>query len=106
MAACRYSPVGVRSVGPVRGTQYGGGDYVAHANDEIIVMAMIETAEELWRRSAPPRFGRGLYRAGGFVAGSGPGMRADNPDPLHMETCRSATPPSQRHQGGDALRRR
>ena len=47
VAACRYPPVGIRSSGPVRALHYGGPDYVAHANDEIVVMAMIETKEGL-----------------------------------------------------------
>src|SRR3954465_4236094 len=41
VAACRYPPVGMRSSGPVRAIHYGGPDYVAHANDEIVLMAMI-----------------------------------------------------------------
>ena len=36
VAACRYPPVGMRSSGPVRAVHYGGADYVAHANDEIV----------------------------------------------------------------------
>lgn len=44
---CRYPPAGARSFGPARGLLYGGQDYLAHANDEIIVLAMIETAEGL-----------------------------------------------------------
>ena len=47
VAACRYPPAGVRSSGPVRAVHYGGADYVAKANDEIVVMAMIETKEGL-----------------------------------------------------------
>ena len=47
VAACRYPPVGMRSNGPVRAVHYGGGDYVANANNEIVVMAMIETKEGL-----------------------------------------------------------
>lgn len=41
--ACRYPPRGNRSFGPARGLLYGGADYFAHANDEVIAMAMIET---------------------------------------------------------------
>jgi len=36
VAACRYPPVGMRSSGPVRAVHYGGADYVATANDEIV----------------------------------------------------------------------
>src|SRR5256884_5608318 len=47
VAACRYPPVGIRSSGPVRAVHYGGADYVAKANDEIVVMGMVETQEGL-----------------------------------------------------------
>lgn len=47
VAACRYAPVGSRSFGPARGLLYGGADYAACANAEILVFAMIETADGL-----------------------------------------------------------
>lgn len=47
VAACRYPPTGTRSYGPARGLLYGGSDYFAHANAEIVVLAMIETAQGL-----------------------------------------------------------
>ena len=44
--ACKYPPRGYRSWGPVRASIYAGTDYSpAKANDDIIVMPMIETAE-------------------------------------------------------------
>src|SRR5437016_9998957 len=43
--AARYPPRGFRSWGPVRASIYAGADYGDHANDEVIVMPMIETAE-------------------------------------------------------------
>ncbi len=45
--ACKYPPRGYRSWGPVRASIYAGTDYGDHANDDIIVMPMIETAEAL-----------------------------------------------------------
>ena len=45
--ACMYPPKGYRSFGPTRGFMYGGDDYVDHANDEILKIAMIETKEAL-----------------------------------------------------------
>src|SRR5439155_882281 len=46
VAAVRYYPAGYRSWGPVRASIYAGTDYSpAKANDEIVVMPMIETAE-------------------------------------------------------------
>lgn len=43
--ACKYPPRGYRSFGPVRASIYAGTDYVDHANADLIVMPMIETAE-------------------------------------------------------------
>src|SRR5216110_2719652 len=45
VAACKYAPRGYRSWGPVRASIYAGTDYGDHANDDLIVMPMIETAE-------------------------------------------------------------
>jgi len=45
--ACKYPPRGYRSWGPVRASIYAGGDYGDHANDDILVMPMIETAVAL-----------------------------------------------------------
>jgi 4-hydroxy-2-oxoheptanedioate aldolase len=47
VAACRYPPRGQRSWGPVRASISAGADYGERANDELIVMPMIETAEAL-----------------------------------------------------------
>jgi 4-hydroxy-2-oxoheptanedioate aldolase len=41
----RYAPAGTRSWGPIRGWLYGGGDYFAKAHEELLVIAMLETAE-------------------------------------------------------------
>src|SRR5437667_9161360 len=42
--ACKYPPRGYRSWGPVRASIYAGADYGDHANADIVVMPMIETA--------------------------------------------------------------
>lgn len=47
VAACRYPPLGARSYGPGRVTLYAGADYFDHANDEIAVIPMVETAVAL-----------------------------------------------------------
>lgn len=46
VAACRYPPAGLRSFGPSRALLYGGSDYV-RAVDEVLVWAMIESAEAM-----------------------------------------------------------
>jgi 4-hydroxy-2-oxoheptanedioate aldolase len=43
--AGRYPPMGERSNGPFRAAQYGGADYWQHANDEVLLFAMIETRQ-------------------------------------------------------------
>ncbi len=47
VGACRYPPQGFRSLGPTRARLYAGADYAQHANDEILTIAMVETAEAL-----------------------------------------------------------
>ena len=43
--AGRYAPMGARSIGPFRAAHYAGADYPQHANNEILLIAMIETTE-------------------------------------------------------------
>jgi 4-hydroxy-2-oxoheptanedioate aldolase len=90
VAACRYPPVGMRSSGPVRAVHYGGPDYVAKANDEIIVMAMIETKEGLENLEAicaTPGLDAVYIGPADLSFALGMPPRGDNPDPLHMATC-------------------
>lgn len=43
----RYPPMGARSNGPFRASQFAGADYGQHANTEILLFAMIETSEAM-----------------------------------------------------------
>lgn len=45
--AASYPPKGGRSFASARVVNYAGADYAAHANDEIVTLAMIETKEGL-----------------------------------------------------------
>jgi 4-hydroxy-2-oxoheptanedioate aldolase len=47
VGACRYPPKGYRSFGPTRVSFYAGADYAQHANDTVIALAMIETAQAI-----------------------------------------------------------
>jgi 4-hydroxy-2-oxoheptanedioate aldolase len=100
VAACRYPPVGMRSSGPVRAAHYGGADYLAQANGEIVVLAMIETKEGLAHLDeicATPGLD-GVYIGPAdlsFALGMAP--RGDNPDPLHIATCDRIRETAQRH---------
>ncbi len=91
VAACRYPPVGMRSSGPVRATHYaGGGDYFVKANDEIVVMAMIETKEGLANLDAicaTPGLDAVYIGPADLSFALGLPPRADNPDATHLATC-------------------
>jgi 4-hydroxy-2-oxoheptanedioate aldolase len=90
VAACRYPPVGMRSSGPVCAMHYGGPDYVAHANDEIVVMAMIETKEGLANLDAicdTPDLDAVYIGPADLSFTLGLSPRGDNPDPVHLATC-------------------
>jgi 4-hydroxy-2-oxoheptanedioate aldolase len=47
VAWTHYAPRGTRSFGPIRALLYGGADYQPHANDTVVMFAMIETARAL-----------------------------------------------------------
>src|ERR1700742_4411652 len=90
VAACRYPPVGMRSSGPVRAVQYGGADYQAKANDELIIMAMIETKEGIANLDAicaTPGLDAVYIGPADLSFALGLPPRGDNPDPLHLATC-------------------
>jgi len=90
VAACRYPPVGIRSSGPVRAVHYGGADYVAHANDEIVLMGMIETKEGLANLDAicaTPGLDAVYIGPSDLAFALGMAPRGDNPDPVHKATC-------------------
>ena len=47
VSAGRYPPLGARSNGPFRASQFAGADYQPHANEEVQLFAMIETREAM-----------------------------------------------------------
>jgi len=47
VAACRYPPRGIRSHGPIRAALYGGRDYIARGNDEVLCIVQVETKESV-----------------------------------------------------------
>ena len=52
--AGRYPPMGERSFGPFRAAQYAGADYWQHANEEVLLFAMIETRQAVSNLSRHP----------------------------------------------------
>lgn len=100
VAACRYPPVGMRSAGPVRAMHYGGANYFDEANDEIIVMAMIETKEGLANLDAicaVPGLDAVYIGPSDLSFAIDLKPRPDNPDPLHIETCDKIRDTAHRH---------
>src|SRR6516225_3113023 len=90
VAACRYPPVGMRSNGPVRAVHYGGADYVANANGEVVIMAMIETKEGLANLDAicaTPGLDAVYIGPADLSFALGLAPRGDNTDPRHLATC-------------------
>lgn len=89
--ASRYPPVGFRSIGPNRARLYGGADYFQHANQEIILLVMIETQEgvdNLEEIAQVPGVD-GFYIGPGDLAislGLAPGAEAAR-DPRHVAAC-------------------
>ena len=100
VAACRYPPDGIRSSGPIRAIQYAGADYLAEADKEIVVIAMVETKlglDNLDAICATP--GLDAIYIGpsdlSFALGLPPKM--DNTDPLHLATCDKIRDTAHRH---------
>jgi 4-hydroxy-2-oxoheptanedioate aldolase len=80
----------MRSSGPVRAVHYGGADYVAKANDEIVVMGMVETKEGLANLDAicaTPGLDAIYIGPSDLAFALDMTPRPDNPDPKHMATC-------------------
>jgi 4-hydroxy-2-oxoheptanedioate aldolase len=100
VAACRYPPVGIRSSGPIRAMHYGGANYQAEANGEIVVLAMIETKEGLANLDAicaTPGLDAVYIGPADLSYALGLPPRGDNPDPTHMATCDQIREAAHRH---------
>jgi 4-hydroxy-2-oxoheptanedioate aldolase len=88
VGACRYAPLGYRSVGPRRAMLYAGADYMTHANDTVLAIAQIETAKGLANvRTIAAVKGLDMLYVGpsdlGLSLGRSP--RADQTDPIVVE---------------------
>ena len=89
--ACRYPPMGYRSIGPNRARLYAGADYFQHANEELIVLVMIETQEGLDNLEEIAKVPGldGFYIGPSDLAialGLPPGVESFK-DPRHMAAC-------------------
>jgi len=74
----------------VRAVHYGGADYLAKANDEVIVMGMVETKEGLANLDAicaTPGLDAIYIGPSDLAFALDMNPRPDNPDPKHMAAC-------------------
>jgi len=114
--ACRYPPEGFRSYGPVRASQYAGSDYAAHANDETLVFAMIETADGLQNLEeicATPGLSGVYIGPADLSYALGLPPKTDSEEPAHVaavakivEACRRHGIIAGIHTGGPAFSRK
>ncbi len=89
VAACRYPPDGIRSLGPVRAAIYGGAGYVQEANEHIACIAMIETAEALENLDdilSTPGLDAAYIGPADLAFALGLQPTGDNDHPKHVET--------------------
>ena len=104
VGAAKYPPVGYRSHGPNRARLYAGMDYTRHANDEIFVLAMIETKtgiDNIEEIATVPGLD-GFYIGPADLAmsyGIDPLLGPDNwnKDPVHMAACQKVLDVAQAH---------
>ena len=74
--------MGYRSFGPKRGLLYGGADYVEHANETMLTIVQIETAQGLANVDAIAAVpGLDMLYVGPVRPGPGAGPRAAAPEP-------------------------
>jgi 4-hydroxy-2-oxoheptanedioate aldolase len=98
--ATRYPPAGGRSLGPFRGTIYGGSDYADRANDEIALCLMIETPaalENLDAIASVPGVDCLYIGPSDLSQSLGLGPRYDADNPLHAETVTRIREACERH---------
>ncbi|RME80780.1 MAG: 2,4-dihydroxyhept-2-ene-1,7-dioic acid aldolase [Caldilineae bacterium] len=100
VGACRYHPQGYRSLGPTRARVYAGADYADHANEAVITLAMVETAEALANLEeicSTPGL-TGVYVGPGDLSLSlGGTQRVDPTEPLLVEALDAILAACRRH---------
>jgi 4-hydroxy-2-oxoheptanedioate aldolase len=100
VAACRYPPAGNRSSGPTRAVFYGGRDYLEHADDEVLCICMIETREgiaNLDEICSVPGLNMVYIGPADLSLALGLRPRADNEEPVHLDTVRQIRETAHRH---------
>jgi 4-hydroxy-2-oxoheptanedioate aldolase len=99
--ACRYPPMGARSMGFGRADQYAGKDYKAHANEEIALVVQIEhidAVNNIDEILTVPGVDAFFIGPADLAASMGvPVVLGDNPDPRHQEAVRKIVAAGKKH---------
>ena len=98
--SCKYPPRGFRSFGPTRASMYGGEDYASRANDELLVIPMIETVEALENLDeilATPGVDAAYVGPADLSLSMGREPRVDQTDPEVVEAQKTVLAACQRH---------
>jgi 4-hydroxy-2-oxoheptanedioate aldolase len=99
-AACRYPPDGIRSYGPKRAMLYAGHDYPERANETILAIAMIETADGLANVdaiAATPGVDALYIGPADLSLALGRTQRTDQTDPVLVEALDTILAAARRH---------
>ena len=99
-AACRYPPLGIRSYGPKRAMLYAGSDYLEYANETILAIAMIETADGLANVdeiAALPGIDALYIGPADLSLALGRRQRIDQTDPVMVEALETVLAAAHRH---------
>jgi len=101
VAACRYPPAGIRSNGPNRAALYGGADYQKHADNEMLCIVMIETAEGIEKMdeiASTPGVDAVYIGPTDLALALGLPPVMDNDDPKHVATVNKVLETCRRHK--------
>ena len=101
VAACRYPPKGIRSNGPNRAALYGGPDYQKHADNEMLCIVMIETAEGIQKMdeiASTPGVDAVYIGPTDLALALGLPPVMDNDDPKHVATVNRVLETCRRHK--------
>lgn len=100
VGACRYPPLGYRSLGPTRARVIYGADYGKRANDEVLAIAMIETTRAVANIDAilsVPGLDAIYVGPGDLSLSLGSDQRIDNTDPVFLDTLNTIVAACKRH---------
>ena len=106
VAACRYPPAGIRSNGPNRALYYGGADYQKNADQEMLCIAMIETAEGIEKMEeivSTPGLDAVYIGPTDLALSLGLPPVMDNDDPKHVATVNRILETCRRHKVAAAM---